>query len=203
LSPNLQAIALECTQRSALPAAPVKEAWLPVGRRGGKSRVIAFLATYTACFRDYHQHLAAGETAIIPIIAADMDQATIIYRYVLGFLEGIPMLRRLIVGEPKSQSVDLATGVTIRVRAASFRTVRGPAIPLAVLDEVAFWRTADAANPDHEIVKALKPGMLTIPGSMLIGLSSPYARRGVLWERYRAHYGQDGPCSSGRRRRSR
>jgi hypothetical protein len=103
------------------------------------------------------------------------------------------MLRRQIVGEPKGQSVTLETGVTIRVRAASYRTVRGPAIPLAICDEIAFWRTADSANPDHEIIKALKPGMLTIPGSMLIGLSSPYARRGVLWERYRTHYGKDGP----------
>jgi hypothetical protein len=81
LSPDhLLAIARACTERETMPGACVRESWLPVGRRGGKSRVIAFVATYVACFRDYHQFLAPGETAIIPIIAADMDQATIIYR---------------------------------------------------------------------------------------------------------------------------
>jgi hypothetical protein len=32
----------------------------------------------------------------------------------------------------------------------------------------------------------------TIPGSMLLCASSPYARRGVLWDAYRKHYGKDG-----------
>jgi hypothetical protein len=34
--------------------------------------------------------------------------------------------------------------------------------------------------------------MTTIPGALLLGISSPYARRGVLWERYHQHYGHDG-----------
>ena len=60
-------------------------------------------------------------------------------------------------------------------------------------DEVAFWPTDEAgANPDVEILKALRPRMTTIPGAMLIAISSPYARRGALWEAYRRHYGEDG-----------
>jgi hypothetical protein len=33
--------------------------------------------------------------------------------------------------------------------------------------------------------------MASIPGALLIGLSSPYARKGVLWERYQAYFEHD------------
>jgi hypothetical protein len=33
--------------------------------------------------------------------------------------------------------------------------------------------------------------MATIPGAILLGMSSPYAKRGVLWENFRDHYGKD------------
>ena len=33
--------------------------------------------------------------------------------------------------------------------------------------------------------------MATIPGGMLLCASSPYARRGALWDAYRKHFGQD------------
>ena len=34
--------------------------------------------------------------------------------------------------------------------------------------------------------------MATIPGAMLLCASSPYARRGALWDAHRRHYGKDG-----------
>src|SRR5206468_6481951 len=70
--------------------------------------------------------------------------------------------------------------------------VRGYTVVAAVLDEVAFWRVEDSANPDREIVAALRPAMATVAGALLVGISSPYARRGVLWDAYRLHFGRDG-----------
>ncbi len=60
----------------------------------------------------------------------------------------------------------------------------------AALDEVAFWMDESSASPDAEVVNALRPSMATVPEPLLIGISSPYARRGVLWEAWRRHYGK-------------
>jgi hypothetical protein len=113
-------------------------------------------------------------------------------RYIAGFLDGVPMLRQLVVNRTK-ESVELANRVTIEVHTASFRAVRGYTLVAALCDEIAFWTTDEAgADPDTEILTGLRPGMATVPGSLLIAISSPYARRGALWEAYRKHYGQDG-----------
>ena len=43
------------------------------------------------------------------------------------------------------------------------------------------------------MLAALRPGMSNVPGSMLLCASSPYARKGALWDAYRRHYGKDSP----------
>ena len=46
----------------------------------------------------------------------------------------------------------------------------------AVADEIAFWQAEDgSANPDTEILRAIRPSLLTTRGP-LIAISSPYAR---------------------------
>jgi hypothetical protein len=43
----------------------------------------------------------------------------------------------------------------------------------ALLDEFAFWRDEASADPDVEILAALRPGLATVPGALLIEISSP------------------------------
>jgi len=179
------------TGRGTRPQKPAREAWLVVGRRGGKSRVAALVAVYLACFRSYADVLAPGERGTLPLIACDRRQARTLMRYVNGLLDASPMLARMVANRT-SESVELRNGVSIEVHTASFRSIRGYTVVAAVLDEVAYWRSDDSANPDREIVAALRPAMSTVPGALLIGISSPYARRGVLWDMHRRHYGQDG-----------
>jgi hypothetical protein len=45
--------------------------------------------------------------------------------------------------------------------------------------------------PDYAILDALRPGMSTIPSAMLLCASSPYARRGALWDAYRRYFAKD------------
>ncbi len=181
----------ECTGREQAPA-QVTEGWLVCGRRAGKSFVLALIAVYLACFRDYVRFLAPGERATVVIIAADRKQARICIRYIKALLSQVPMLAHLIQRETQ-EGLDLNNRVTIEVHTASFRKTRGYAIAAALLDELAFWPTDDAAEPDFEIIAALRPGMATIPGALLLCASSPYARRGALWQAYDKHFAKDGP----------
>jgi hypothetical protein len=180
-----------CTGRTAPPAAGALETWLIVGRRGGKSFVLALIACFLACFRDWAPHLSPGERGLVMVIATDRRQARVIFRYCRALLIEVPVLAPL-VERADDDKIELANGINIEIVTASFRAVRGHTIVAALLDELAFWRTDEtAANPDAEILEALRPAMATVPGAMLLGASSPYARRGVLYDAHRAHYGRE------------
>lgn len=177
-----------CTGRKAPPSHQAREGWFVVGRRGGKSRVMALVAVYLATFRGYR--LTAGERGVVMLIAADRRQARVLRRYVGGIVRAVPMLATLVERET-ADAVSLSTGIDIEIHTASFRTVRGYTIVAAICDEIAFWPVEDAAEPDREIVAALRPAMATIPDALLVAISSPYARRGELHRAHAQHFGRD------------
>ncbi len=179
------------TGRQERPTEPTDEAWLIIGRRGGKSFTAALVAVYLACFYDYQQYLAPGERGTVMIVAADRKQARSILRYIAAMLNNIPMLKDMVQAETADR-FDLENFVTIEVGVASFRSTRGYTYVAVLADEIAFWRTDDAAEPDYAILDAIRPGMATIPNAMLLCMSSPYARRGALWDAFRRYFGKDG-----------
>jgi len=176
------------TGRIQPPTRPIREAWLAVGRRGGKGRFAALLAVFIACFRRHV--LAPGEHGVVMVLASDRRQARVVFRYIAALIDAVPMLAALVARRTR-ESITLSNGVVIEVHTASFRAVRGYTILAVILDEVAFWRDDSSANPDAEIVAALRPAMATVPDALLIGISSPYARRGVLWDAFHEHFGKD------------
>ena len=102
----------QCTGRSEPPAAPQTEATLVVGRRGGKSFILALIAVYLATFRDWRPHLAPGERGTVMVIATDRRQARTIFRYVAALLRGVPMLAALIERQT-GDCIDLAGRISI------------------------------------------------------------------------------------------
>jgi len=184
------------TGRENPPEKASTEAWLVVGRRGGKSFMMALVATYLACFREYRPYLAPGERATVAVIAADRKQSRVIMRYVRAMLTQIPILKGRIVRET-AEAFDLTGRVTIEVSTASQRSTRGYTYAAVLCDEIAFWRNDDdAADPDYAILDAIRPGMATIPGSLLLCASSPYSRRGSLYDAFRRWYGPEAPTGS-------
>lgn len=192
LTPEQLVIYQQHTGRTSPPTTPHREAWLVIGRRGGKSFVLAVIAVFLACFFDWRPFLSPGECGTIMVVCADRRQSRVIMRYCLGLLKAVPMLRRQIESTTR-ESITLKNNIQIEVHTASFKTVRGYSIVAALLDELAFWEVDEnSASPDIEILNAIKPAMATIPSAMLLCASSPYARRGALFEAWRKHYGKDG-----------
>jgi hypothetical protein len=180
-----------CTGRQAWPSSPFLEACLIVGRRGGKSRILALVAVFLATMRDYGAYLAPGEVATVAVLAADRGQARAIFRFCLGLLRAVPLMQPLIV-RSDAEAIVLSNRVVIEITTASFRSTRGYSYAAVLADEVAFWRSDEtSANPDIEILRALRPGLASISGAMLLIASSPYAKRGELYNAYRRHYGKD------------
>ena len=193
MTEDLRSTARACTGREDVHAVGAyREAWLVCGRRAGKSRILAAVAVFLAAFTDWRPRLAAGETGVILILAADRDQAGVILGYVRGLLTGNPMLKSLVIGDT-AERIDLTGRVSIQVGTSSYRSVRGRTVIAALLDEIAFWRSDDSANPAGEVVRAVRPALASLaPDSLLLAASSPYSRSGALWDAYRRHFGKVG-----------
>ena len=57
---------------------------------------------------------------------------------------------------------------------------------------MSFWYTEDSySNPDVEVLAAARPGLMTTRGPILMA-SSPYSKKGVLWDTFKKHYGPSG-----------
>lgn len=182
-----------CTGRSELPSDPASEIWAIAGRRSGKSFTLALIAVFLACFRDYRPYLQPGERGTVVVMASTKPQARTIFRYTRALITRIPMLALMLEKEPTAEAIDLTNDVSIEIGVASFRSVRGYTIVAALCDEIAFWHSDDSANPDTEILDALRPALITIPGAMLLCASNPHASRGALFEAFRRYYGKPGP----------
>ncbi|WP_050578719.1 hypothetical protein [Rhizobium leguminosarum] len=192
MTPEQLAIYRKHTGRIAPPSQAATEAALIIGRRGGKSLFLALWSVYLACFRKYDAYLQPGERATIMILAADRRQARVIFRYISGMLNDIPLLKRMVERET-AESFDLSNRTTIEVGTASSKSTRGYAFAAVCADEIAFWPTnEDAAEVDESILAAIRPGMASIPGSLLLLASSPYARKGALFRTYDRWYGKEG-----------
>src|SRR4029453_8392993 len=79
----------ELTGRDDIPDRPATEAWLIVGRRGGKdvkaAAIAIYLATIGAELFGWRQRLARGEKGVVQVLAVDRDQARVCFGYCQAF----------------------------------------------------------------------------------------------------------------------
>ena len=166
-----------------------------MGRRGapfgkGLGSISAGLSA-SALFDQGHR-LRGGEKPLVACLACSRDQSAIVLSYIRSYFTDIPMLASMVTRETAT-GFELSNNVEVSVTTNNFRTAgRGRAILCAILDEVAFYRSDTSTTPDVETYRALLPAMATLPGSMLIGISSPYRKAGLLYQKHRDHFGKPG-----------
>jgi hypothetical protein len=179
------------TGRTTAPSSRVEEAAFVIGRRGGKDRAASVLATYLAALVDWSSVLVRGERGLVLCIGPDQRQTKITRDYVEGCFDASPILAGLISNRT-ADTIELSNRVSIEVRAASFRRLRGVTSLAVIATEAAFWQTDEGSgNPDSEILNAVRPSLATTHGPLII-ITAPYARRGEVWDVYRRHYGPQG-----------
>jgi hypothetical protein len=188
LSDSERAVFNAIAGERGLPLKRVKELWCICGRGSGKSRMAAAIAVYIACFVPHS--LAPGETGYVLVLSASKDQSSIVFDYSLGFLEQSPVLRHEIASTTASE-IRLKNGIIIGIHANSWRNIRGRSLLAAVADEIAMWRDESSAIPDIETYRAVRPSLTRTHG-LLVGISTPYRKVGLLHQKHRDHYGQDG-----------
>lgn len=159
---------------------------LCVGRRSGKSQsVSALILAYEALCGGHQAYVGKKQAALILQVAQDLATARANLRqFVLGWLEGSPIGKKEL-GNYKST----VTADSIRLK-QSLITVGPPSIKLrsqgiaiANLDELAFVATGkDAAAPDFEIERAVRPAMAQFPHRKIIKTSTPWIEEGLLWD---------------------
>jgi hypothetical protein len=182
-----------CTNLETPPTERAREAFAICGRRSGKSFTASIIAVYLACFQNWKQILSSGSRGMIFVLSVDKYQSRIIRDYILSILHGSESFRKLIKRETEEE-IELRNQVTIAVKAASFRSLRGFEILAILADEIAFWRDLETgANPAAEILRSVRPGLMNT-GGLLLAISTPYSRSGSLYQSFRDHFGRpEGP----------
>jgi hypothetical protein len=187
LTAEEHALALKLTGRTVLPTVAPREVYVGAGRRSGKSRFGSLVAAWGAA-QEYPQ-LAVGESAIVVHVAPDRDQAKIDLAYARGIVEASELLKAELTNATQD-TLTFRHRTALEVATASFRTVRGRTLAGAVVDESAFLRADDSALPDIELARALRPALLTLKGLLLV-ISSPHRKVGLLYEAHRRYYAND------------
>jgi hypothetical protein len=171
------------------PIRRVREWFILAGRRSGKSRIAALVAVYYALFIPHK--VARGEKPMVLVLAPSLDQAQMVFAYAQAFISESPVLLEELVSSTASE-IRLKNGVVIAVHPVSFRSVRGRTLLACIFDEVAYWRSDESGTPDSEVYSAVLPSLITTRG-MLVGISTPYRKIGLLHQKWRDNFGVDNP----------
>jgi hypothetical protein len=173
------------------PKRRVKELIVIAGRRAGKDSVASALAV-SAAVGNYSEILRPGERASVLCLACDRVQAKIVLRYIAGYFSKVPMLRQLVTKDT-AEGFELSNGAEVVVSTNDFRSIRGRSTIFCVMDEAAFYASEATVSPDIDTYNAIMPSMATLPGAMLVIISSPYRKSGLLFKKWADHFGKDDP----------
>jgi hypothetical protein len=173
------------------PSRPVREMWAICGRGAGKDSIASLIIAFNSMLFDRRSStLRPGERALVACIAVDREQAQIIKGYVRSFFHDCQPLREMVENDT-ADGLRLTNGVDVSILTNSYRSTRGRSMLGCVLDECAFYRDENSVSPDEETYKAVRPSLARVPGSVLLGITSPYKKSGLVFRKWEKHHGKD------------
>lgn len=170
------------------------------GRRSGKTLLAAAVAIFCAISNNWRIFLRKHPFATVLIMSHSKEFSDEVLEVIRTLIETSPILSRLINSAKKNTAsamnlkvpwiVDNTiqwSRVQIKVAAASSKTTRGVAACAIICDEIAFWNLDEnMKETDTKILKAVRPAMKQFgEHAMLIKLSSPGIKQGVLYGEYK------------------
>lgn len=172
------------------------------GRRSAKtSSFLAFIAVYEALLGGHMAFASNKQEVVIFIVAQKLDVAQAIIR---DFVEPLVSTSKLLEKEIKGQNTEglrFANKMRIAPAPPSVKAFRYFAIPVALVDEAAFYyKDADSANPDYEVIRAIEPAQAQFPNHKMVIASTVYTKQGIVWEAKEAgSYGRNLPDDDDRK----
>lgn len=145
---------------------------LRCGRRSGKGRIAAVVATYEATV-NAAAHLAAvlpGEQVAIVVVSRSQKLARVVHRYISAFLGAMGAN----VSRETTDEIELRSGIVILTLPCHAASVRGQAVAVVILDEAAWWTGIDGSPLDPgEVWSAIVPATAQFPEGRVLVLSTP------------------------------
>lgn len=172
------------------------------GRRSGKTLLSAIISLYCAISNNWKPFLKKTPFATVLIMSHSREFSDEVLEVIKSLVDNSPILSKLINKNAKqtSSTLNLITPwisddtieysrVQIKVGAASSRTTRGVAACAVLLDEIAFYNLDEnMKETDAKIMKAVRPALKQFGKfGMLLKLSSPAIKQGVLYNEYKMH----------------
>jgi len=171
------------------PRKKVSELWIVGGRRSGKDSIASLIVAYSAAFFTGQHKLRHGEKCCCLLLACDRVQSGIVAGYIKSYFANLEPLAAMVTRETVD-GLELSNSVEVVVATNSYRSIRGFASLVDVLDECAFYLDETTARSDIATYNALRPSTVTVDG-MIIGISTPYKQSGLLYDKWKKHFGQN------------
>ena len=171
------------------------------GRRSGKTLLSAVIAIYCAISNNWKPFLKKTPFATVLIMSHSREFSDEVLEVIRTLIEASHVLSALVNKDKKNSASTMNlkvpwiinnsqiqySRVQIKVAAASSKTTRGVAACAIICDEIAFWNLDEnMKETDAKIMKAVRPAMKQFREfAMLIKLSSPGIKQGVLYGEYK------------------